>query len=202
MAPSAEIVPGNPTSPARSLRPNGQFGVNSGFSLLTSVSSRIGIEFDFTTKHSPDPIPSLMLQYWTARSTAAKLQDEKRILQLRLRSLQHHLSLHKFHVKLASEAKERSKLQVGACQETLRLLDMRRKVLVDSHLTSVHGSHARDYRTLLTEHLQLEDQFCQISASHMVTRYSLQKLIIDIVYAYGDAAAQMACGPRSLMALR
>ena len=192
MAPSAEIVPGHLFSPAHSLRPKGQFVANSGFSPLTSTDSRIGIEFDFTAKRLPDPPPSLMLQYWTARSTAARLQDERRILQLRLRSLQQHLSLHKFHIKFADEMEAESRPRIATFQEALQLLEMRRKVLIDSHLASVHGSHAEEYRTLLAEHLQLEDRFRQISASHVVTRYSLQKLIIDI--ARGDGPPQTVCG--------
>lgn len=168
--------------------------MNSGFSPLTRTGSRVGIEFDFTAKRSLDPPPSLMLQYWSAKNTAARLQDEKRILQLRLRSLQHHLSLRKFHVKSAYETKEESKRRIGTWRETLHLLDVRHKVLIDSHLSSVHGSHAGEYQTLLAEHLQLEDQFRQISASHLITRYSLQKLIIDIVCAHSDVPPQTVSG--------
>ena len=90
--------------------------------------------------------------------------------------------------------KEESRPQIAAFQEALHLLDMRRKVLIDSHLASVHGSHAGEYRTLLAEHLQLEDRFRQIFASHVVTRYTLQKLIIDI--ARGDGPPQTVCGLR------
>ena len=136
-----------------------------------------------------------MLQYWTARTAAEKLQTENQALQLQLRSLQHHLSLHRFHVRSVCET-EKAELRADACQETLRLLDVRRKVLINSHLTAVHGSHAGEYRTVLAEHILLEDQFRQISASHMVTRYSLQKLIIDVAYAHSKVPLQTVCRSR------
>ena len=187
---------GNLTHRARSLQPIGQPIANSGFFSLTDAGSRVGIEFNLTTQRPRDDLPSLMLQYWTARSAAAKLQAEKETLQLQLRSLQHHLSLHKFHVKSAYETKEEAKLRTDTCQETLRLLDVRRKVLADSHLASVHGSHVGMYRTLLTEHLQLEDQFRKISASQVATRYTLQKLIIDTVRAHSKVPLQAVRGSR------
>ncbi|KAF9653288.1 hypothetical protein BDM02DRAFT_3182829 [Thelephora ganbajun] len=159
-----------------------------GFPLLISAGS--SFEFDFTIKRFYDPLPSLMSQYWTARGTVGKLQAEKQILQLQLWSLQHHLSLHKSHIKFTHEAKE-TKRRTDACHENLHLLDEHHKVLINSHLASVHGSHAGEYQTLLAEHLQLEDQFRQIAASHMVTHYSLQKLIIDVTHTHSKTTLQM-----------
>lgn len=180
--------------PGRLPQPKGQLITSSGFSSFTSAGSRLGIEFDFTAQRFHDPFPSLMLRYWTARSAAATLQTEKQMLQLQLRSLQHHLSLHRSHVKSTYGTKEEMKLETDTCREALLLLDVRRSVLIDSHLASLHGSHAEKYRTLLMEHLHLQDQFRQIAASHMATRYSLQKLIIDASYAYSKVPLQTVCG--------
>lgn len=123
----------------------------------------------------------------------AKLQTEKQKLQLQLRSLQHHLSLHKLHVISACDTKE-VESRKGVCQDAFRLLEERRRVLIDCHSTSVHGSHAGEYRALFAEHVQLEDQFRHVAASRTVVRYSLQKLIIDVVRERKKYRPQMVCG--------
>jgi len=134
-----------------------------------------------------------MAQYWTARGTIGKLQIEKQFLQLQLQSLQRHLSVHKLHVKF-----EQAKLGTDTYHKHLRLLEERRKAVIDSHFASVHGSHAEKYRMLLEEHLKLEDQFRQLAASHVVACYSLQKLIIDVVHLQNEAVLQTVCGSNQL----
>lgn len=160
-----------------------------------------GSSIEFGLKRFHDPLPSLMLQYWTARSTVAKLQTEKQTLQLQLRALQHHLSLHKLHVQVAHETETEAKRQKDTYHDNLRLLEERRRILIDSHSSSVHGTHAAKYRALLAEHLQLEDQFRQITASRTVIHYRLQKLIIDVSHGQNEVALQPVCGSSSLCRL-
>ena len=159
----------------------------------TLISAGASAEFDFTVKEPRDPLPSLMSQYRTARSAVAGLQAEKQTLQLQLRSLQNQLSLHKLHVRSACQTKKEAKRRTDANRERLRLLEERRKVLIDSHFASVRGSHAGEYRALMAENVRLEDQFRQIAASHMVTRYSLQKLFIDVAHAHNEITLQTVC---------
>jgi hypothetical protein len=161
------------------------------------ISAGSSLVFDFTTPRSRDPLPSLMSQYWAVKDTVATLRAEKQTLQLQLRSLQHHLSLHKSRVRYAHDTKE-TKRQTDAYHENLRLLGERRKALIASHSTSVRGSHAREYQALLAEHIHLEDQFRRITASRMVARYSLQKLIIDAANSHNNTTTPMAAPSTSL----
>jgi len=165
------------------------------------ICTASSVESDPTAQtRARDPLPSLMSQYWAARDTVAKLQTEKRILRLQLCSLQNHLSLHKSHVECAYGTEEAGR-RVDAYHESLRLLGERRMALIASHSTSIRGSHAREYRTLLAEHTHLEDQFRRITASRMVVRYSLQKLIIDAAYSYSNTTPRWWVGLVSHFAL-
>lgn len=76
---------------------------------------------------------------------------------------------------------------MDSCYEDFRSLEGHRKGLVMLHSSSVHGSHARGYRTLLTEYIHLEDRFRQATAARILARYRLQKLIIDVAHSYNNA---------------
>lgn len=99
------------------------------------------------------------------------------MLRSQLRHLQHHLSLCKLHAKYANDAEEGRHLMGNSF-----LLSERRKALVASHSTSIRGPHAQEYRTLLMEHIRLEDQFRQVTAARVAARYRLQKLIIETIH--------------------
>jgi len=135
-----------------------------------------------------------MSQYWAAGDTVAKLQTEKAALQLQLRSLQHHLSLHREHVRSMHDNTEETKRQADARLVIVRLLEEHRKALVASHSTSVNGSFANEYRAVLMEHIYLEDRFRRLEAVHVVTRYDFQKRVMDRACAYFNATAQTVCG--------
>lgn len=135
-----------------------------------------------------------MSRYWAAEDTVVKLQTEKQTLQLQLSSLQHHLSLHRSQIKHAQDAKRETEYRVDVHREKLRLLGERRKSLVASHSTSARGQYAREYQTLLTEHIRLEDQLRQITASRVVACYTLQKLIIDTAYSHNSALPPTVSG--------
>lgn len=82
--------------------------------------------------------------------------------------------------------------------ESLRRLGERRKVLIASHSTSIRGSHAREYRALLAEHVHLEDQFRQITASRIVAHYNLQQLVIDAANSRNNTASSTVGGSAQL----
>ena len=117
-----------------------------------------------------------------AEDTITKLKTENQTLQSQLRYLQHHLSLSKLHARYSIDTEEGNR-RMGARYGHFRLLGDRRKALVASHSSSVRGSHNKEYRTLLMEHVHLEDQFRQITAARIVARYRLQKLIIAIAHS-------------------
>ena len=125
-----------------------------------------------------------MSKYWAAKDTIAKLQMEQQVLQLQLRSLQDHLSLHKLRVSHAQGTEATKRLDTHF--ENLRVLGERRMALIASHSASVRGPHAREYRTLLAEHIRLQDQHRQVAASRIVARYTLQNLIIDAARSYNN----------------
>ncbi|KAF9777828.1 hypothetical protein BJ322DRAFT_1114757 [Thelephora terrestris] len=130
----------------------------------------------------PQVSPSLRSQYQTARNTVKRLQTEQQKLKLQLRSLQHHQYLHKLHVKSATDTEKDAQSRKVAFGANLRLLEDRRRVLIDSHLTSIRGSHAGQYLKVMPEHIRLENRYRQLVASHAATRYNLQKLVIDAVH--------------------
>jgi len=123
-----------------------------------------------------------------------KLRTERQTLQLQLSSLQHHLSLHKSQIEHAQDPKRETEYRVDAYRKKLRLLGERRKSLVASHSTSARGQYAKEYRILFAEHIRLEDQLRQITASRVVARYTLQKLIIDVAYSHNSTPPPVVSG--------
>jgi hypothetical protein len=122
-----------------------------------------------------------------------RLQTEQQKLKLQLRSLQHHQYLHKLHVKSATDTEKDAQSRKVAFGANLRLLEDRRRVLIDSHLTSIRGSHAGQYLKVMPEHIRLENRYRQLVASHAATRYNLQKLVIDAVHTRIEVSPHVVC---------
>jgi hypothetical protein len=128
----------------------------------------------------------LISPHRAAKNAVTKLQTENQALQSQLRFLQHHLSLCYLQARYANDTKGGNR-RMDFRYEELRLLGERRKALITSHSSLIHGSHAKEYRTLLMEHVHLQDQFRQVTAARIVARYRLQKLIIDVTQSYNGA---------------
>lgn len=151
--------------------------------LITRSCSSSLLSADSSTEpHKRPYIPPSppMSQHRAAEDEAATLQKENQALKSRLRYLQHHLSLSKMHTRYSIGAQRNRRMD----PQHFRLLGERRRALVASHFSSVRGSHAREYQTLLMKHTYLEDQFRQITAARIVARYRLQKLVIDAARSY------------------
>ena len=161
------------------------------------TSPRDLVSSDFIVQRPCDPPPSLISLRRASEDTTTRLRMEQRALQLQLRSLQHHLSLHKLHVRYTNDTKK-TKRRMDDYDESLRRLGERRKVLIASHSTSIRGSHAREYRALLAEHVHLEDQFRQITASRIVAHYNLQQLVIDAANSRNNTASSTVGGSAQL----
>lgn len=133
---------------------------------------------------SANPTIDLVSLYLSTHTRAARLRAQRAALASQNQFLQDHLTLQQSHFSFAINGGFSSAQLSSTVTEQFSQTEASHRRLMGIHYSSACGPRQDQYRKLLLDHLNIQQQYRRLYSKHRVSQYRLQQLVLQMAVKY------------------